>query len=460
MKNKVLSILLMAVTLLFAMTGCKKGGKKSKKVVIIGESITVPAQQEAWNEVIADFTAKTGIEVEQRRQGKWDEIPQRLQAAKLAKEQIDLCVVGIGTVRSTLGPSGSVMDLTDLMKDLEDRFPEGILDSCRIGGHLWAIPYYDGSGTSCFYNKTMFTELGITPPTTLNELKKISNIIKEKKGITPLAFHGKNAWAWPMLFFDVYAQSSGNKSVKNVESFLEGKTQFTGDAEKNAFDKLKEIYDAGIMTKDVFDTNEDGMIAVFSQKKAAMLFCGTWDYPTLKSMDLDFEVAGFEFPQVFDGAKPEHSFAVGDGAIEIPSFANPENLDNTMQFVEFLLRPENARKILTAGQSPIFEIVKGASVEGDAVTNFLNEKLVPNSCMYLDWIWPAEVNDTVSQVIPAVMTGRINSSEAVTKIQKSYETVREEKSYVYNWWDVWTDADWAKVQPKRIPDVKSFEKAY
>lgn len=56
--------------------------------------------------MIADFTAKTGIKVEVRRQGTWDQIPQRLQPAKLAREQVDLCVVGVGTIRSTLGPAG------------------------------------------------------------------------------------------------------------------------------------------------------------------------------------------------------------------------------------------------------------------------------------------------------------------------------------------------------------------
>jgi ABC-type glycerol-3-phosphate transport system substrate-binding protein len=199
------------------------------------------------------------------------------------------------------------------------------------------------------------------------------------------------------------------------------------------------------------------MLAAFTQKKAAMIFGGTWNYPVLQSMDKDFEIGAFEFPQVVAGAKPVHAFAVGDGAIEIPAFANQDNLENTMRFVEFILRPENAKKILTV-ETPLFEIVKGAMGPEDTVTKFLNERLVPNSVMYLDWIWPGEVNDVIGQVIPAVVSGRTDGTQALATIQRAFETMKAEKNYEYDWWNTWTSEDWAKVRPKNIPDIQSFRK--
>ncbi len=453
-----LLVLLLVIVPVFA-GGGKEAPNTTKKVVIMGEAHTVPEVQQAWSEVIADFTAKTGIVVEERRQGTWDQIPQRLQAAKLAREQVDLCVVGVGTIRSTLGPAGAVMDITDLMTGLEDRFPEGILGSCEIGGRIWAIPYQDGSGTTLFYNKTLFDKLGLSVPKTIDEMEAVAKVLSAN-GYIPLSFHGKDGWAWPMLFFDTYAQATGNTSVSQVEAFLKGEKTFTTASEKLALDALAELYDRKILGPEVFDTDENGMLAAFVQQKAGMIFCGTWDYPVLESMDVPFELAAMEFPQVIPGAKPQHAFAVGDGAIEIPSFADPANLENTMRFVEFLLRPENAKKILTAGGSPIFEVVKGAVSEETEVTKFLNEQSVPNSTIYLDWLWPSEINDEISQVIPAVISGRMTSAEAVDAIQKRYQTLVKEKDYTYAWWTTWTKEDWDKVTPQSIPDVASFASEY
>jgi raffinose/stachyose/melibiose transport system substrate-binding protein len=305
----------------------------------------------------------------------------------------------------------------------------------------------------------MFEELGIQPPTNYQELVAISKTIREKKNIMPMSFHGKDAWAWPMLFFDTYAQSSGNKSISNVESFLEGKTQFTGDAEQQGFTMIKKLFDDGILTKESLDTDEEGMRAVFAQQKTAMIFGGTWEYEPLKAAVKDFKMGAMEFPLMVDaaGVKAQHAYAVGDDAIEIPSFADQKNLENTMRFVEYFTRTENAQKILST-RSPLFKIEKGQTLQSDEVADFLNQKSVPNSIMFLDWVWPAEVNDAFSQSIPAVVTGNMTAKEAVDTVQKAYETVKTEKNYKYDWWSDWTDADWKKVTPTVIPDVKKFMK--
>lgn len=97
----------------------------------------VPAEKEAWEEVAADFEKETGIQVELRFQGTWSDIPQTLQQSKLAGDQIDIVRVGIGTISSTLGAAGGVKDLTDLASPLLDRYSDGMIDNCYIGGHLW-----------------------------------------------------------------------------------------------------------------------------------------------------------------------------------------------------------------------------------------------------------------------------------------------------------------------------------
>ena len=459
--RRTLSILLAVALLCSLLAGCGSGGggeknaagDKPNRIVIIGSAYALEEEQKAWDEVCSAFTAETGIEVVQNRQGTWDDIPQKLQASKLGQEQIDLVVVGMGTITASLGPAGSVMDLTQLMAGLTDRFPDGVLDSCSIDGHLWCFPYSDASGTTCFYNKTMFQQYDLTVPTNLQEWAHCAKVLSDN-GIIPFMVQGKDTWAWAMPFFDTYGQATGGQSVEKVQAWLRGEQSFADPQVYAAFDGLKALYDNGILTSESFDTDETGMLANFAQGKCAMFFCGTWDYGVLKSMELDFDYGAFEFPVVIDGAQMCHAFATGDGAISIPSWVDQDNLDNIM----YLTRTENAKKILCAssGGSPLFEIVKGATGEVDEVTRFLNEVSVPHSVEYLDWVWPSKVNDAMCNVIPSVISGKMTSQEAADYVQQTLDTMVSEDDYVYDWWNSWSDEQWQAVTPGHIPDVTAF----
>ena len=129
-----------------------------------------------------------------------------------------------------------------------------------------------------------------------------------------------------------------------------------------------------------------------------------------------------------------------------------------MRFVEYLLREENAKKIICAAANgnPLFEVVNGAIGGSDDVTRFLNEVSVPHSVEYLDWIWPAEVNDAMCNVVPSVIRGSMSAEEAATYVQNTLDTLVKEEDYVYDWWNTWTPDQWAEVTPNSIPDVTAY----
>src|SRR5690554_2496169 len=313
-KKALAVVLLVVISSVLFFPGCSKSKEEKPLVRILGPTKGTAEETEAWAKVMRDFEAETGIRVEARWQGNWPDLPQNLSAAKMAKEQVDLIVAGAGTLRSSLVRSGAIMNITELMKDLVDRFNEGMLDAFIIDGKLWGFPYADASASVFYYNKTLFDELGIKPPKNYQEFLKISKIIKEKKGIQPVIFQGKENWAWPMLFFETYEQTSGNTSVAKVEEFLSGKRRFSTEIEKEAFLLVKKLFDDGIFTLDSLDTDSEGMRAVFSQQKAAMFYGGTWEYGAVKDVVKDFEIGVFEFPLMVNtpGVKPGHGFGVGD----------------------------------------------------------------------------------------------------------------------------------------------------
>lgn len=442
--KRVISVLMVA---LFAVTFVIAGGASETKnsqptVVVMGNARMYAGEDEAWDKLIADFEAETGIKVVLRWQGKWNEVPQNLSTAKLAGEQVDLVTVGAGLINSIVARSGLLMDITDLMEPYRDRFGTGMLDSYTIGGRLWGFPYGNSAAGFIYYNKDLFDELGIDVPKTYDELVEISRKISDA-GIIPMIFRGKDETYWSNLFFYVFGQTSMNNPIEYTNDFLTGKRDFNSPAEVDAINGVKKLFDDGILTSDSLDTNGDGMKAAFIQGKAAMMH--SHNFQLLQKDCPNFNLGIFPFPIMVEGAEIQAFGGPGTG-VAIPSFADRDNLENTMKFVEFMLRPENADLVIKC-YNPCVEVVKGISLIDDPNVAYLNEVLIPKTVPYLDWIWPTEVNAAVCQVIPAVIAGKMTAEEGAQTVQEALYKLQEESGYTYDWWNAWSESDWEKVTP-------------
>jgi raffinose/stachyose/melibiose transport system substrate-binding protein len=416
---------------------------------VLGGARASADEEAAWKAVFADFKAAYGCTVEARWEGDWSEVPQKLSTARIAGEPVD--IVMNSTYNSTIARSGILLELTDIVKPFAGRFVEGDLADFTLGGHLWAIPVSDTSTSAFFYNKTMFDELGITPPKTYAELLKAAATIKEKKGIDPLIHRGKDIYYWPMWFMEAFAQASGNKSIALTEATLRGERKFDGPEELAAFKALAQFTKDGLLPQSTLDVDGAGARAAFLQQKAAMFYGGTWELSPLRAAKPSFDVGVFEFPLVVDtaGVISQHGGAA-DTALSIPSFIKPENIDHAVQFLEFTSRKEEAGKIIKTF-TPLIPSVKGVPSSDDPLAPQLVKEFAPHTILYLDWIWPSEVNDAMSQAIPAVMFNKSTPEEALATVQAALETLKSEKDYSYDWWSKWTDDDWAKVRPATPP---------
>lgn len=427
---------------------------QARTLHILGSTSSTPELDKAYKEVFADFEKEFNVKVDARLEGDWSALPARLQTARVGNEPVDILWTGANTINATYARAGAVMDLTDLIKPFQDRFNPGMLDPYTIGGHVWAVPQSTVSTSAIYYNASMFKELGLEAPKTYADLVAAAKVIKEKKGIDPMIHQGKATFMWPMWFFETYAQTSGNKSVEKLQEALEGKRKFTDPEVVAAFAALAQFSKDGVLSADSLGTDHDGMIAAFAQQKAAMFYGGTWEVATIRDTVKDFEVGVFPFPNVTgnDAILSQHGGGPDTG-YAIPSFASPENLDLAVQFLEFVTRPANANKILSV-QAPFYASQKGVTLTEDPLTKDLVKNFYPNTIRFLDWIWPAEVNDAMQGSIAGVVSGTMTPEQAAQNIQDAYDKVVKEKDYSYNWWDKWTDADWAKVKPASIPNIK------
>lgn len=469
--KKVLAFLL-ALAMLLAMAGCgsttekpatndggvtdtdgddstaadtQNGTESGGKLVVLGNARMYDGEDQAWEEMIKAFQEETGIEVELRFTGKWDEVPTNLSAAIQAGEQVDFVTVGAGLIRSTCAPAGVLLDISTLVDDdVRSRYADGMLDAYTIGDKLWGIPFGNSSAGFIYYNADLFQELGIDVPTTYAELLEASKKLADA-GKIPLIFRGKDASYWPNWFFSTYAQTTGNDSIAQTEAWLMGEKSIAGDESViDALNAIKRFYDDGILTQESLDTDGDGMKATFIQGLAGMMHTHNFQ---LTQDSVDFELGILEFPLITDDSSVYNQPAGGAGTgLAVCSYIDRDNIENAKKFIEFFTRPEWANRICGC-YKPTVKVLDGVEIQESEIITKLNEELVPKTIMYLDWIWPAEVLSSFQSVVPAVVTGAMTAEDASQELQNAYDTLVREQEYQYDWWNSWTEEDWARVTP-------------
>lgn len=452
MKKKIALLLCIVMIASMAMVGCGGGSSDDQsgsnvEINILGATMRLDSMIDGWNQMIDNFEAENeGVTVNLNLQGEWTEIPQILAQERMAGKNVDFVRTTGGTIRATLAPSGALMDLTDVITPYEDRFVEGTLDNYVVGGHLWGVPYGETTTSCIYYNKTMFDELGLSEPQTLDDLVNCANVIKEKKGIkNPWIHQGAIVDYWQMWFAETFGQVTYHDSVAKVEDWLSGKTSFVSDESITAFAKIRELFEKGVLTSDSFDTDDTAMKALFAKQEAAMFYGGTWEYaPTLEIVDGAFEIGVFQWPSLGEGMSALSCGAADDG-VAIASNCNKDNWDYIVKFLDHMTNDESVALTINPIQPiiPVFKSLSPADMPcAEELAGFM-----PNTIVFLDWMWPSEINSVLGNQIAGVASGHITPEDAAQAMQDVYEKIVREDGYSYNWYDNWTEDQWAEVTP-------------
>ena len=118
--------------------------------------------------------------------------PAAILKARIATDEIpDIFQGALDTMDIARG--GYIMDLAG-ESFLNNIAEEALNDSSftDADGHTWAMPI-DGSCEGIFYNKEIFAQYGLTPPTTLSEFDTLLETLKQNS-VTPFALGFKDAW--------------------------------------------------------------------------------------------------------------------------------------------------------------------------------------------------------------------------------------------------------------------------
>lgn len=162
-------------------------------------TLTVMASQDqimdAEVELAKAFEADTGIKIDYQIVPS-DQFTNLIGAKLNSGEGPDIIVAQGGklTLKSTLDPEKNLEDLSGegWVASLKKPFDEGV----SYNGKVYGLPLWDLGGSSSWvlvYNKQLFSEHGLTPPKTYDELLAVSAKLSEN-GITPIYEAGSDGW--------------------------------------------------------------------------------------------------------------------------------------------------------------------------------------------------------------------------------------------------------------------------
>lgn len=119
----------------------------------------------------------------------------------------------------------------------EKAFPKDLIALLRYKDHFWGVPVNIHRSNVLWFNRKVFEDNGLKPPTTWNEFFKVSDALKAKR-ILPLVIGTKEGWEAGHTFETILASTLGPKAYQGLWT---GTTPWTDPKVADALNIFKRI---------------------------------------------------------------------------------------------------------------------------------------------------------------------------------------------------------------------------
>ena len=154
---------------------------------------------------------------------------------------------------------------------LEQAFPADLLALLKsYGGHYWGVPVNIHRSNVMWYNKAIFEQNNLTPPTTWDEFFAVCDALKAK-GITCYGLGNNGGWEAGHALEDVLAGTCGAEKYRGLWT---GATQWTDACVTTALETFKKMVSYANTDYPALDWAGGAQLIV--DGKAAMFIMGDW----------------------------------------------------------------------------------------------------------------------------------------------------------------------------------------
>ncbi|NAZ76091.1 extracellular solute-binding protein [Kineococcus sp. T13] len=310
----------------------------------------------------------------------------------------------------------------------QERFPADLLslNSFSEDGRTWREGnLYGVSSTGeivgVYYNKGLLQQLGLSAPTTLEELAASLPAIAAA-GQLPIQYGDADKSPGIHLFGAVLAATAGGKAAADLVSSAGG--AWTDPDVVRAASTLREWADAGYLPEGHNGIGEDEAVARFARGEGVHLFNGTWQLATLQQAmgdDVGFVALSGA------GGTPETLGGVG---LAWSITAGTANANAAAAYVDFVTDAAASQVLVDTGNLPAvapegYQAPQG-TLAGDIAAGWQAVSEGGGLVPYLDYATPT-FYDTLTGAVQQLTGGQSTPEQFAQALQADYESFQQDR---------------------------------
>ncbi|MCL6454264.1 MAG: extracellular solute-binding protein [Alicyclobacillus sp.] len=349
---------------------------------------------------------------------------QKLQIAMGANQAATIFMNwGGGRLENYVTP-GKVVDLTSALNadpSWKNKYLPSVMKSVTFNGKVYGVPFGNMQPVNFFYNKTLFQQYHLTPPTTWDQLLSDVQVFKSH-GIIPIALGGKDNWP-DLMYFEYLVDRIGGQQPYNDVAAGKANAWNNPDILK-ALNMMQDLVKAGAFEPGFSSvgSNDGSDAALFYSGKAAMWLMGSWGYGSILTSDSQFipSLGYFPFPAV-SGGKGDPADVAGNPSdfYSIAASASSAQQKAAINFLKnYNLDSQNIQDLLNIGYVPAVNGIDAQlkqSKEADYETFYYNlAKNAPYFQQSWDTALPAAEGNELDTDLGKFMVGQMTASQFVS----------------------------------------------
>lgn len=372
--------------------------------------------------VLKKFQQQTGIKVKLQVIG-WPDLYSKILAATTSGQGPDVLNIG-NTWAPSLQATGAFMPFTDKEFSAiggKEKFVEAALKTGgAVGKDPTSVPYL-GLAYGLYYNKKMFADAGLQPPTTWEQLVAAAKkLTVPSKGVYGMAMEG-GSYTEGVHFAYIFGKQHGADPFSSS-----GKPSFTSPGMVAGVKQYVDLMGADKVVNPSAAQYKNGPEAPgdFAKGKAAMLMSQNNADNTLQADGMkssEYGVVPIPAPQ---GGKDVASFVAG---INLSIFKNTKNADGAMKFVKFMTS-QDTQKTLDKPFTAL-PIIKGGTVnftdnpaEAKAFQSVLTTRAEPLPLVPAEASYETNVGNAVNALVAQAATGKpVTDSDVKSALQEAQD---------------------------------------
>ncbi len=401
-------------------SGASGGGDVTLTYWASNQGTSLDNDREVLTPVLEEFTEETGIAVDLEVIG-WSDLQTRIQTAVTSGQAPDVVNIG-NTWAVSLQATGAFLPFDDAAMEAiggADKFVETALQTGGAEGtDPTSVPLY-GLAYGLYYNRAMFAEAGLEPPTTWEEMVAAAQALTDPDaGVHGMAL-AAGSYTENNHFAFINATQNGAELFDD-----DGNPTFTGDGVVDGIVRYLDLMQSDDVVNPGNAQYDNASLAVadFATGKAAMILNQNNANATIEANGMTPDQYGVvPLPAPADAPSDVASHVAG---INMSVFANTEHPDEALQLVAHMTseevqttlgKPFSSLPVLKDAEAVFTEDAEQAEI----FTQIYNERSAPLPLVPAEDQFETTVGQAMNRMFATIATGGTVTAEDVREAMQA-----------------------------------------